>query len=247
GPLKRPETVETCVRKVMELIGRRFVAPGLRMSLREVMRKDPVWVSAGSLWQDSSVLALTASSGGSGKQIVCPRSRTRAASVAYIVSEDASVPHSEENLFRNSGMVSALFCILANSEYYRESLRHEIRMARERFSGKALSEELNHIQSRLDSIDLLTPDIVMNLLLRNHPGDRVNALKLILPVVESADKVASDLYCLCGRIYKDMFMSSGFTDVSSRDQACFWYIQFACLCIWSYSDASQYIRISVKN
>ncbi|MEQ2167513.1 hypothetical protein GOODEAATRI_004936 [Goodea atripinnis] len=142
--------------------------------------------------------------------------------------------------------------------------RHEIRMARERFSGKALSEELNHIQGRLDSIDLLTPDIVMNLLLsyrdaqdynamiklvetlnnlpmcqaarhqnikRNHPGDRVNALKLILPVVESADKVASDLYCLCGRIYKDMFMSSGFTDVSSRDQACFWYIQFACVTI----------------
>ncbi|MED6254095.1 hypothetical protein ATANTOWER_015557 [Ataeniobius toweri] len=362
-----------------------------RMSLREVMRKDPVWVSAGSLWQDSSVLALTASSGGSGKQIVSPRSRTRAVSVAYIVSEDASVPHSEENLslkclkeacadahaslrtisfdeisvgttdildnvavvemsdsfcqpslFYHLGvresfsmtnniilycykqdsdlqslkeqcgsytfipyvvspqgkvfacdttmmtcikelmqpslqldplltpLVDRLVNLLNNmhiqtSEYYRESLRQEIRMARERFSGKALSEELNHIQSRLDSIDLLTPDIVMNLLLsyrdaqdynaviklvetlnnlpmcqaarhqnikfhyifalsrRNHPGDRVNALKLILPVVESADKVASDLYCLCGRIYKDMFMSSGFTDVSSRDQACFWY------------------------
>lgn len=38
-------------------------------------------------------------------------------------------------------------------------------MARERFSGKALSEELSRIQKRLDSVELLTPDIVMNLLL----------------------------------------------------------------------------------
>lgn len=38
-------------------------------------------------------------------------------------------------------------------------------MARERFSGQALSHELSCIQKRLDSVDLLTPDIVMNLLL----------------------------------------------------------------------------------
>lgn len=55
------------------------------------------------------------------------------------------------------------FC--ADSEYFRESIRHEIHMARERFSGEALSEELSHIQKRLDSVELLTPDIVMNLLL----------------------------------------------------------------------------------
>ncbi|XP_054903264.1 mitogen-activated protein kinase kinase kinase 5 [Poeciliopsis prolifica] len=367
-----------------------------RMSLRDGRRKDPVWVSAGSLWQDSSVLEMTASSGGSGKQLVSPRSRSRAVSVAYIVSEDASGPQTEENLslkclkeacadahasfrtisfgkisvgttdildsFYNADVavveMSDSFCqpslfyhlgvresfsmtnniilygykqdsdlqalkeqcgsytfipyvvspqgkvfacdaammtcikelmqpslqleplltplverlvhLLNNvhiqsSEYFRESLRQEIRLARERFSGTALSEELNRIQSRLDSVDLLTPDIVMNFLLsyrdvqdydamiklvetlnnlpmcqaarhqnikfhyifalnrRNHPGDRAKALKLILPIVESGDKVASDIYCLCGRIYKDMFMSSDFTDASSRDQACYWY------------------------
>uniref|UniRef100_A0A3B5KU49 mitogen-activated protein kinase kinase kinase n=1 Tax=Xiphophorus couchianus TaxID=32473 RepID=A0A3B5KU49_9TELE len=359
-----------------------------RMSLRDGRRKDPVWVSAGSLWQDSSVLELTASSGGSGKQLVSPRSRSRAVSVAYIVSEDASVPQTEENLslkclkeacadahasFRtiSFGKISVgttdildnfyntvavvemsdsfcqpslfyhlavresfsmtnniiLYCYKQDSdlqalkeqcgsytfipyvvspqgkvfacdatmmtcikellqpslqleplltplverlvhllnnvhiEYFRESLRQEIRLARERFSGRALSEELSCIQSRLDSVDLLTPDIVMNFLLsyrddydamiklvetlnnlpmcqaarhqnikfhyifalnRNHPGDRAKALKLILPIVESGDKVASDVYCLCGRIYKDTFMSSGFTDVSSRDQACYY-------------------------
>ncbi|XP_039974105.1 mitogen-activated protein kinase kinase kinase 5 isoform X2 [Xiphias gladius] len=364
-----------------------------RMSLHESRRKDPVWVSAGSLWQDTLAMELSASS--SGKQIVSPRSRTRAVSVAYIVNEDASVPQTEENLslkclkeacadvhavfrtvsferislgttdildsFYNADVavveMSDTFCqpslfyhlgvresfsmtnniilycykqdsdlqavkeqcgsytfipyvvspqgkvfacdvkIMAgikelmqpsfqleplltplverlvhllnnihiqSSEYFRESIRHEIRMARERFSGRALSEELSHIQKRLDSVELLTPDIVMNLLLsyrdiqdydsiiklvetlnnlpmclvarhqniqfhyifalnRNHPGDRAKALEAILPIVELADKVASDVYCLCGRIYKDMFMSSGFTDQCSRDQACYWY------------------------
>lgn len=38
-------------------------------------------------------------------------------------------------------------------------------MARERFSGQDLSKELRRIQKRLDSVELLTPDIVINLLL----------------------------------------------------------------------------------
>uniref|UniRef100_A0A672GYG4 mitogen-activated protein kinase kinase kinase n=1 Tax=Salarias fasciatus TaxID=181472 RepID=A0A672GYG4_SALFA len=360
-----------------------------RMSLHELRRKDPVWVSAGSLWQDSLAIELSAGSG-PGKHLVSPRSRTRPVSVTYIVSEDASVPHTEENLslkclkeacadahaafktisferismgttdildhFYNADVavveMSDTFCqpslfyhlgvresfsmtnniILycykqdtdlqavkeqcgsytfipytvspqgkvfacdatmmtcikelmqptfqleplltplverlvraGSSEYFRESVRHEIRMARERFSGQALSEELSRIQKRLDSVELLTPDIVMNLLLsyrdiqdydamiklvetltelpmcmvarhqnikfhyifalnrRNHTGDRTKALEEILPIVESGKKVGSDVYCLCGRIYKDMFMSSGFTDQRSRDQACYWY------------------------
>ncbi|KAA8591771.1 hypothetical protein FQN60_017145, partial [Etheostoma spectabile] len=353
-----------------------------RMSLREHKRKDPVWVSAGSLWQDSTAMELSASS--SGKQVVSPRSRTRPVSVAYIINKDATVPQTEENLslkclkeacadahavfktisferislgttdildsFYNADVavveMSESFCqpslfyhlgvresfsmtnniilycykqdndlqavkeqcgsytfipyvvspqgkvfacdatimtainelmqpsfqleplltplvetlvhLLNNvqiqsSEYFRESIRHEIRMARERFSGQALSEELSNIQKRLDSVELLTPDIDYDAIIklvetlselpmclvakhqnikfnyifalnrRNHPGDRAKALEAILPIVESGDKVASDVYCLCGRIYKDMFMSSGFTDQRSREQSCYWY------------------------
>uniref|UniRef100_A0A667ZD10 mitogen-activated protein kinase kinase kinase n=1 Tax=Myripristis murdjan TaxID=586833 RepID=A0A667ZD10_9TELE len=152
-----------------------------------------------------------------------------------------------------------------SSEYFRESILHDIRTARERFSGQALSQELGRIQKRLDTVELLTPDVVMNLLLsyrdiqdydsiiklvetlnnlpmcmvaahqnikfhyifalnrRNRPGDRAKALEVILPIVESGGKVASDVYCLCGRIYKDIFISSGFSDHRSRDQACYWY------------------------
>lgn len=68
-----------------------------RMSLHELKRKDPVWVSAGSLWQDSLAIELSAANC-SGKQVMSPRSRTRAVSVAYIANEDASVPQTEENL-----------------------------------------------------------------------------------------------------------------------------------------------------
>lgn len=66
------------------------------MSLHGLKRKDPVWVSVESLWQDSLPTDLSAS--GSGKQIVSPRSRTRALSVAYVVNGDASVPQTEENV-----------------------------------------------------------------------------------------------------------------------------------------------------
>uniref|UniRef100_A0A674DS65 mitogen-activated protein kinase kinase kinase n=1 Tax=Salmo trutta TaxID=8032 RepID=A0A674DS65_SALTR len=363
-----------------------------RMSLHEVKRKDPVWVSAGSLWQDPLAIDLSTSN----KHIMSPRSRTRAVAVAYIIVEDASLPPTEENLtlksvkeacadthavfktipferislgttdvldiFYNADvavveisdtccqqslfyhlgvresfsmtnniilycykqdsdlqalkeqcgsytfipyvvlpqgkvfacdatllngikelmqpsfqleplltpLVERLIQLLDNvhvhaSEYFRESIRHEIRTARERFSGQDLSQELGRIQKRLDTVELLSPDIIMNLLLsyrdvqdydaiiklieslnnlptclvaaqqninfhyifalnrRNRPGDRAKALEVILPIVESGDRVASDVHCLCGRIYKDMFMSSGFKDHRSRDQACYWY------------------------
>ncbi|XP_030637021.1 mitogen-activated protein kinase kinase kinase 5 [Chanos chanos] len=362
-----------------------------RMSLHEIKRKDPVRVSAGSLWQDPQAIELSTS-----RNLISPRSRTRALSVVYIAIEDASLPQTEENLslkclkeacadtrselrtipferialgttdvldsFYNADVtvveMSDSFCqpslfyhlgvresfsminniilysnkqendlqtlkeqcgsytfipyvvspqgkvfacdattvkgikellqpsfkieplltplvdrlvkILENvhihaSEYFHESIRREIRTARERFTGQALSQELGRIQKRLDTVDLLSPDIVMNLLLsyrdiqdydaiiklvetlnnlpmcmvtaqqnikfhyifalnrRNKPGDRAKALSVILPIVESEKRVASDVYCLCGRIYKDMFMDSGFTDAQSRDQACYWY------------------------
>ena len=58
-----------------------------------------------------------------------------------------------------------VYALFNGSEYFRESIRHEIRTARERFSGQALSQELARIQKRLDTVELLTPDIVMNLML----------------------------------------------------------------------------------
>ncbi|NXX20219.1 M3K6 kinase, partial [Podargus strigoides] len=149
--------------------------------------------------------------------------------------------------------------------YFRETIRRDIRRARERYRGEQLSRELTCIQQRLDSVELLSLDIVVNLLLsyrdvqdynaiislvetlqelptcavaeqhnvrfhyafalsqRNHAGDREKALSVLLPVVECGEGAAPDLLCLCGRIYKDMFISSGLSDTGMRDQAFYWY------------------------
>ncbi|XP_055467091.1 mitogen-activated protein kinase kinase kinase 6 isoform X1 [Psammomys obesus] len=149
--------------------------------------------------------------------------------------------------------------------YFRETIRQDIRQARERFSGQQLRQELARLQRRLDSVELLSPDIIMNLLLsyrdvqdysaiielvetlqalptcdvaeqhnvsfhytfalnrRNGPGDREKALAVLLPLVQCEGPVAPDLYCMCGRIYKDMFFSSGFQNARHLEQAYHWY------------------------
>lgn len=65
-----------------------------RMSLHETKRKDPVRVSAGSLWQDPLALEI----GGGSKGVISPRSRTRALSVVYFAVDDGSAPQTEANL-----------------------------------------------------------------------------------------------------------------------------------------------------
>ncbi|CAB1340355.1 unnamed protein product, partial [Coregonus sp. 'balchen'] len=152
-------------------------------------------------------------------------------------------------------------------QYFRETILNELRKARELFTGSELASELSRIQRRLDNVECLSADIVINLLLsyrdiqdyesivklvetleklptfdpvanphisylrkqpeeeakRNLPGDRQKALDIMLPLVESDDQVASDIYCLVGRIYKDMFLESHFTDTKSRDSGTAWF------------------------
>uniref|UniRef100_A0A8B9JRH0 mitogen-activated protein kinase kinase kinase n=1 Tax=Astyanax mexicanus TaxID=7994 RepID=A0A8B9JRH0_ASTMX len=151
----------------------------------------------------------------------------------------------------------------SSCQYFRETILNEIRKARELYTGAELAAELGRIQQRLDNVECLSADIVINLLLsyrdiqdyesivklvetleklptfdpvanphvkfhyafalnrRNQPGDRPKALDIMLPLVESEEQVASDIYCLVGRIYKDMFLDSHFTDTESRDTGFF--------------------------
>ncbi|KAF7662618.1 hypothetical protein LDENG_00229040 [Lucifuga dentata] len=154
----------------------------------------------------------------------------------------------------------------ANShQYFRETILNELRKARELYTGMELAAELGRIQQRLDNVECLSVDIVINLLLtyrdiqdyesivklvetleklptfdpvahphvkfhyafalnrRNLPGDRQKALDIMLPLVEGEEQVASDIYCLVGRIYKDMFLESHFMDTTSRDSGTHWF------------------------
>uniref|UniRef100_A0A667ZII0 mitogen-activated protein kinase kinase kinase n=1 Tax=Myripristis murdjan TaxID=586833 RepID=A0A667ZII0_9TELE len=157
------------------------------------------------------------------------------------------------------------FIQLLKVQYFRETILNEIRKARELYTGMELAAELGRIQQRLDSVECLSADIVINLLLtyrdiqdyesivklvetleklptfdpmahphvkfhyafalnrRNLPGDRQKALDIMLPLVEGEEQVASDIYCLVGRIYKDTFLESHFTNTESRDSGIHWF------------------------
>uniref|UniRef100_A0A8C8Y2V4 mitogen-activated protein kinase kinase kinase n=1 Tax=Panthera leo TaxID=9689 RepID=A0A8C8Y2V4_PANLE len=149
--------------------------------------------------------------------------------------------------------------------YYKEALLNDIRRAREKYQGDELAKELARIKLRMDNTEVLTPDIIINLLLsyrdiqdydamvklvetlkmlptcdladqhnikfhyafalnrRNSAGDREKALQVMLQVLQSCDRPAPDMFCLCGRIYKDIFLDSDCKDGTSRDRAIEWY------------------------
>lgn len=53
-----------------------------------------------------------------------------------------------------------LFC----SASYKDTLLNDIRKAREKYQGEELAKELSRIKLRIDNTEVLTQDIVMNLL-----------------------------------------------------------------------------------
>lgn len=61
--------------------------------------------------------------------------------------------------------ITVLFLLSFGSQYFRETILNEIRKARELFSGPELAAELIRIQQRLDNVECLSVDIVINLLL----------------------------------------------------------------------------------
>ncbi|XP_013365356.1 PREDICTED: mitogen-activated protein kinase kinase kinase 15, partial [Chinchilla lanigera] len=149
--------------------------------------------------------------------------------------------------------------------YYKEVLLNDIRRARAQCQGSELVEELARIKLRMDHVEVMTADVIINLLLsyrdiqdydamvklvetlqmlpmcdvadqhnikfyyafalnrRNSPGDREKALHIMLQVLQSCEHPAPDMFCLCGRIYKDMFLDSECEDDISRDKAIAWY------------------------
>lgn len=59
----------------------------------------------------------------------------------------------------------SLVSLFHHSQYFRETILNEIRKARELYTGMELAAELSRIQQRLDNVECLSVDIVINLLL----------------------------------------------------------------------------------
>lgn len=57
------------------------------------------------------------------------------------------------------------FLVFLSSAYYKETLLNDIRRAREKYQGDAVAKELARIKLRTDNTEVLTSDIVINLLL----------------------------------------------------------------------------------
>ena len=87
-----------------------------------------------------------------------------------------------------------------------------------------LMEGLNQLPNKtFNKSPVLIFQYIFALNRRNKPGDRQKALKCIQKALEKKENHFMDMICLCGRIYKDLYFESDYTDNGLLENALFWY------------------------
>ena len=94
--------------------------------------------------------------------------------------------------------VRIVHLITSPSQYFREMILNEIRKARELYTGVELAAELGRIQQRLDNMECLSSDIVINLLLSYRDIQVCSGVRRLLPRVFVQHLLIN--VCLCKHI-----------------------------------------------
>lgn len=147
----------------------------------------------------------------------------------------------------------------------KEKFLADLKKLREQTSGDELKTALQGMRRRLDDPNVLSGDVVLNMLFcfrdvqdydamvhlvddlnslsttrrylnsyilywyafalnrRKNDGDRERALKVCIQALKKKENHFPDMLCLCGRIYKDIFIESNHSDQESLNQAIHWY------------------------
>lgn len=149
-----------------------------------------------------------------------------------------------------------------NGAHLKDRFLNDLRKVRETYKGDELKTSLRAMRRRLDDPELLSVDVVFNMLISyreiqdyeamvklvedleklpnikisdvlciqqlyafalNRDGKRDKALEVIQKAIERSETAVPDMICLCGRIYKDKFVDSDYTDKDCLQNAVNWY------------------------